>query len=158
MFLLIILSTFALLYVEDVPVASPASESQSESPVSCFGELLGAFHGLSRSMRMLMVVMAINWAAWFPFFLFDTDWMGHEVYRGNPGEKANGVQAGAVRLTVNAVVIGLMSLAVELLGRLVGGAKRLWAGVNIILVIGMAMTVLITKATKHEDHVGAPSA
>ncbi|MCI60198.1 SUCrose transport protein SUC8-like, partial [Trifolium medium] len=81
-----------------------------------------------------MVVTAINWVAWFPFFLFDTDWMGHEVYHGNPGKKAyiDEVHAGATGMTVNAVVLGLMSLAVEPLGRFVGGAKRLWASVNII--------------------------
>ncbi|CAJ2653708.1 unnamed protein product [Trifolium pratense] len=41
------------------------------------GKLLGAFNGLPKSMWMLMVVTAINRVAWFPFFLFDTDWMGN---------------------------------------------------------------------------------
>jgi solute carrier family 45 protein 1/2/4 len=50
-----------------------------------------------------------------------------------------------------------MSLAVEPLGRLVGGAKRLCEGVNNILVIVLAMTMLVTKVAKQEGHVGAPS-
>jgi solute carrier family 45 protein 1/2/4 len=62
---------------------------------------------------------------------------------------------------INAIVLGFMSLTVEPLGRFVGGAKRLWGVVNIILSIALAMTVLITKASEHERHisnvVGKPS-
>lgn len=112
-----------------------------------------------------MLVTAINWVAWFPFFLFDTDWMGREVYGGDTGEKAYdaGVHAGALGLMLNSVVLGLMSLAVEPLGKLVGGVKRLWGIVNFILAICLTMTVLITKAAEHDRHVsggatvGAPT-
>lgn len=48
--------------------------------------------------------------SWFPFFLFDTDWMGREVYHGDPkGEvfevKAydQGVREGAFGLLLNSV-------------------------------------------------------
>nr|ADL29729.1 sugar transporter [Galega orientalis] len=155
-FLLAVLSIFALLYVEDIPLSKLESQSElqkeSQQQPSCFGEVLGAFNGLERSMWMLMCVTAINWVAWFPFFLFDTDWMGREVYGGKTGESAynKGVRAGALGLMINAFVLGLMSLAVEPLGRFVGGAKRLWGIVNIILAIGLAMTVVITKAAKHQ--------
>ena len=49
--------------------------------------------------------------SWFPFFLFDTDWMGREVYHGDP--KGNdsaalkaydaGVREGAFGLLLNSV-------------------------------------------------------
>jgi solute carrier family 45 protein 1/2/4 len=38
------------------------------------------------------------------------------------------------------------------LSRFIGGAKRLWGIVNIILAIALAMTVAITKAAEHERH------
>lgn len=48
--------------------------------------------------------------SWFPFFLFDTDWMGREVYHGDPkGETAEaaaydqGVREGAFGLLLNSV-------------------------------------------------------
>lgn len=48
--------------------------------------------------------------SWFPFFLFDTDWMGREVYHGDPNgdssEKeayGNGVREGAFGLLLNSV-------------------------------------------------------
>lgn len=150
--LLIILATFALIYVEDTPKKKPEVKDDDETPVTCFGELFGAFKELKRPMWILMLVTAVNWIAWFPFFLFDTDWMGREVYGGVSGEKAydTGVRVGSLGLMLNAVVLGLMSLAVEPLGKLVGGIKRLWGIVNFILAICLAMTVLITKIAEHE--------
>lgn len=48
--------------------------------------------------------------SWFPFFLFDTDWMGREVYHGNPkGDPSEvksyhqGVREGAFGLLLNSV-------------------------------------------------------
>lgn len=48
--------------------------------------------------------------AWFPFFLFDTDWMGREVFYGDPQgdpEKVKlyqqGVREGAFGLLLNSV-------------------------------------------------------
>lgn len=48
--------------------------------------------------------------SWFPFFLFDTDWMGREVYHGDPkGNPAQfraydeGVREGAFGLLLNSV-------------------------------------------------------
>lgn len=48
--------------------------------------------------------------SWFPFFLFDTDWMGREVYHGDPkGNVAEveaydqGVREGAYGLLLNSV-------------------------------------------------------
>ncbi|CAI8593776.1 unnamed protein product [Vicia faba] len=53
-FLLIVLSAFALLHVEYIPLPVVESQSQTqiqtqsepEQLVSCFGEILGAFNGL----------------------------------------------------------------------------------------------------------------
>ncbi|QHO39316.1 hypothetical protein HN51_005539 [Arachis hypogaea] len=47
-------------------------------------------------------------------------------------------------------VTGLMSLAVEPIGRALGGAKNLWAAENFILVGGLAMMLYITKLVKDE--------
>jgi len=72
-----------------------------------------------------MLVTAINWVAWFPYVLFDTDWMGREVYGCDVGQMAydSGVHAGFLGLMLNSVVLVVMSLGVEPFGRLVGGVK-----------------------------------
>ena len=48
--------------------------------------------------------------SWFPFFLFDTDWMGREVFHGDPKGNASqvhaydqGVREGAFGLLLNSV-------------------------------------------------------
>lgn len=48
--------------------------------------------------------------AWFPFILYNTDWMGREIYHGSPsgtkeeiGAYTRGVQQGAFGLLLNSV-------------------------------------------------------
>ena len=74
------------------------------------------------------------------------------MYGGVAGEPAydNGVRTGSLGLMLNAIVLAFMSLAVEPLGKMVGGIKRLWGIVNFILAIGLAMTVVITKIAEQE--------
>lgn len=50
--------------------------------------------------------------SWFPFILYDTDWMGREIYHGDPKGNPNevtafndGVRAGAFGLLLNSVRI-----------------------------------------------------
>ena len=157
-FLLLVLTGIALFNVEDKPLSREKPREGDEDDVAsipCFGQVVGALKELKKPMWLLMLVTAINWVAWFPFFLFDTDWMGREVYGGKVGESEydRGVRAGALGLMLNAVVLGVMSLGVEPIGRVAGGAKNLWGIVNFILAIGMAMTVYITKVAQHERHV-----
>ncbi|XP_031247159.1 sucrose transport protein SUC2-like [Pistacia vera] len=165
--LLLTLTTAALSYVRENPwspensgneggeiVASgdKLGEESSNSKVPFFGEIFTAFKGLQKPMWILLLVTALNWIAWFPFLLFDTDWMGREVYGGNSQGSAkelktynDGVRAGALGLMLNAVVLGLTSLGVEYLARAVGGVKRLWGIVNFLLAFCLAMTLLVTK-------------
>ncbi|KAG2384538.1 Sucrose transport protein [Vigna angularis] len=155
--LLLVLCIIVLSCVND-PQFIPASEKMKveeaeNTHVSCFcGELCVAFKGLKKPMWMLMLVTAITWIAWFPYVLFDTDWMGREVYGGDVGQKAydDGVHAGSLGLMLNSVVLAVASLGVEPLGRLVGGVKWLWAIVNVILAVCMAMTVPIAKIAEHQ--------
>ncbi|KAK7271015.1 hypothetical protein RJT34_26594 [Clitoria ternatea] len=147
--LLMIIAVCALLYVKDEP--KKAEDFDEDKQPSCFGEVFGAVRELKKPMWLLMLVTAVNWVGWFPYFLFDTDWMGREVYGGEAGDDsyANGVRAGSMGLMINAIVLGVMSLAVEPMGRLVGGVKRLWGIVNIILAVAFAMTLVITRKAEH---------
>ncbi|RDX96561.1 Sucrose transport protein SUC5, partial [Mucuna pruriens] len=167
--LLLLLSFIALVAVNDPQYTLPKDGKQdqdaSKTHFSCFcGEMCSSFRGLTKPMWMLFIVTAINWFAWFPYILFDTDWMGREVYGGDVGEKAynSGVHAGSLGLMLNSVVLAVMSLAIEPLSRIVGGVKWLWGIVNIILAICLALTVLITKIAEHQRHlnpalIGSPS-
>ncbi|XP_076917916.1 sucrose transport protein-like [Bidens hawaiensis] len=133
---------------EDRYVPEHTEESKSGKQMVFFGEMFRALKGLSRSMWILLLVTCLNWVAWFPFILFDTDWMGKEVYGGTVGEGTlynRGVRAGALGLMLNSVVSGLASLFIERVSRWSGGVKRVWGGVNFLLAVSLGMTVLVTK-------------
>ncbi|TKY46148.1 Sucrose transport protein SUC5 [Spatholobus suberectus] len=155
--LLLVLCITVLSCVKDPQfTAEDAEEDTGKTHFTCFkGELCSALRELKKPMWMLMSVTAINWVAWFPYVLFDTDWMGREVYGGKVGARAYdaGVREGSLGLMLNSVVLAVMSLAVEPVGRVVGGVKWLWGIVNVILAICMAMTVVITKVAEHERHL-----
>ncbi|GAB2291198.1 proteinral substrate transporter [Dionaea muscipula] len=155
--LLLSLTTIALSCTRERPF-SGNGEEEKRVTVPFFGELFGALRALSRPTWVLLLVTCLNWIAWFPFLLFDTDWMGKEVYGGKVGQGTaydKGVRAGALGLMLNSVVLGLMSLAINPVARGVGGVKRLWGIVNLILAVCLAMTVLVTKEAEHHRRTAA---
>ncbi|KAK4413325.1 Sucrose transport protein SUC2 [Sesamum alatum] len=124
--LLLTVAVLALTIVRETATAAapeqPALVKKGKIPV--FGELFGALKDLPRTMWILMLVTCLNWVAWFPFLLFDTDWMGKEVYGGNVGTKL--YDQG-------------------FLARRPQQVKKLWGLVNFLLAVCLVMTVLITK-------------
>ncbi|KAK4436778.1 Sucrose transport protein SUC2 [Sesamum alatum] len=155
--LLLTMTILALTLVRETATAAapkhPTTVKKGKIPV--FGELFGALKDLPRMMWILMLVTSLNWVAWFPFLLFDTDWMGKEVYGGNVGTKLydQGVRAGALGLMINSIVLGFASLGVQFLARRPRQVKKLWGAVNFLLAVCLAMTVLITKLAER----GRPS-
>ncbi|KAK4424966.1 Sucrose transport protein SUC2 [Sesamum alatum] len=152
--LLLTTTILALTIVRETATAvapeQPSTVKKGKIPV--FGELFGALKDLPRTMWILMLVTSLNWVAWFPFLLFDTDWMGKEVYGGNVGTKLydQGVRAGALGLMINSIVLGFASLGVQFLARRPRRVKKLWGVVNFLLAVCLAMTVLITKLAERE--------
>ncbi|KAL9681500.1 hypothetical protein QQ045_013285 [Rhodiola kirilowii] len=143
--LLATLTATALTVVKEIPIDKPPEHHGNSIPI--IGELIESIRDMKKPMWILMLVTSLNWIGWFPFILFDTDWMGKEVYGGVVGEgKAYdaGVRAGALGLMINSVVLGFMSLGLEPIALKIG-VKALWGGVNFILAIGLAMTVVVSK-------------
>ncbi|CAL0316705.1 unnamed protein product [Lupinus luteus] len=150
--LLLVLVIIACVYVKEIPLTSltVVNDNVDEPNTSCLRLMFGAFKEMKRPMWMLMIVTFMNWIAWFPWLLYDTDWMGREVYGGDAGDKLfdMGVHDGSLGLMLNSIVLGVMSLAIEPLSRVLGGVKRLWGLVNMLLAVCLAMTVLISKEAK----------
>ncbi|EFJ27843.1 hypothetical protein SELMODRAFT_94770 [Selaginella moellendorffii] len=138
-------------------------DQENEEPVqeAFIWELLGTFKELPRPMWYIMAVTALTWFAWFPFLLFDTDWMGREVYRGEPNSSNRllaylydtGVRTGSLGLMLNSVVLGLTSLLIEPSCRRMG-ASNVWGIANVIMSICFALTVLITLAAERTSGDG----
>ncbi|KAI3407921.1 uncharacterized protein J3R85_000822 [Psidium guajava] len=157
--LLLALTALALSTVYDPPLSElrgdtasePAGSEQRRGPF--LKEIFTALQSMKRPMWTLLIVTCLNWVAWFPFLLFDTDWMGREIYGGEVSEGrlyGMGVRAGSLGLMLNSVVAGLMSLAIEHLARGAGGVKRLWGLVNFLLAVCLCLTNLVAKLAERQ--------
>lgn len=123
-----------------------------------FTELLGALRDLPRPMWYILLVTALTWIAWFPFLLFDTDWMGREVFGGEPADPAtslwyyDGVHMGSLGLMLNSVVLGLSSLCIEFVCRKLG-SSYVWGIANVIMALCFVGTALVTGAAARAAHL-----
>ncbi|CAN6245538.1 unnamed protein product [Urochloa humidicola] len=122
----------------------------NDGPGAVLVNILTSMRHLPPGMHSVLVVMALTWLSWFPFFLFDTDWMGREVYHGDPNgdlseRKAydNGVREGAFGLLLNSVVLGIGSFLVDPLCRMIG-ARMVWAISNFTVFICMMATTVLS--------------
>ncbi|XP_024993767.1 sucrose transport protein SUC3-like isoform X2 [Cynara cardunculus var. scolymus] len=142
---------------EDLILKEEQVESFSESPGAVLVNLLTSLRHLPVGMHSVLAVMALTWLSWFPFFLFDTDWMGREVYHGDPkGDAAeisaydDGVREGAFGLLLNSVVLGISSFFIEPMCQWIG-SKFVWAVSNFIVFACMAGTAIITLISLEES-------
>ncbi|XP_012067601.1 sucrose transport protein SUC3 isoform X2 [Jatropha curcas] len=119
------------------------NESFGDGPGAVLVNLLTSLRHLPPGMHSVLVVMALTWLSWFPFFLFDTDWMGREVYHGDPKGDSDkvklydqGVRDGAFGLLLNSVTYSVpFSVTAELTANS-GGGQGLAIGVlNLAIVI-----------------------
>lgn len=116
-------------------------------------ELFGSMRYLSFPVRMILIVTALSWIGWFPFLLYDTDWMGRDIYKGKPGEGSNyhtGVRMGAVGLTINSFILGLTSLLMEKLCKKLG-AGFVWGVSNILMSMCFVAMLIISFLAQKMD-------
>ncbi|XP_042420990.1 sucrose transport protein SUT4-like isoform X1 [Zingiber officinale] len=135
-----------------------------DGPAAVLVNILTSLRHLPPGMHSVLLVMALTWLSWFPFFLFDTDWMGREVYHGDPNgdvteqtDFQTGVREGAVGLLLNSIVLGVGSFFVDPMCRKMG-PKLVWAMSNFTVFICMAATTVlsllsISKGSRHIQHV-----
>jgi solute carrier family 45, member 1/2/4 len=98
-----------MIFAKEVPL-DPAEASHSDGEPSGPFAVFAGIKNLPRGMPQVLIVTGLTWLSWFPFILFDTDWMGREMYHGRPDgdptEAANfqeGVRQGAFGLLLNSV-------------------------------------------------------
>lgn len=125
-------------------------EAFNDGPGAVLVKILTSMRHLPPGMYSVLLVMALTWLSWFPFFLFDTDWMGREVYHGDPKGNASerkayddGVREGAFGLLLNSVVLGIGSFLIDPLCRMIG-ARLVWAISNFIVFACMLATTILS--------------
>ncbi|KAG2664886.1 hypothetical protein I3760_16G103100 [Carya illinoinensis] len=143
-------------FLEDAPGTS------SHTQEAFLWELFGTIRYFSGPIWVILLVTALTWIGWFPFLLFDTDWMGREIYGGKPNEGQNystGVRMGALGLMLNSVVLGITSVLMEKLSRK-WGAGFVWGISNILMALCfLAILILTFVANGHhsEGHALPPN-
>ncbi|KAL5207682.1 hypothetical protein ABZP36_032117 [Zizania latifolia] len=135
---------------EDSNPNSQNIEVFNDGPGAVLVNILTSMRHLPPGMYSVLLVMALTWLSWFPFFLFDTDWMGREVYHGDPNGNLSerkaydiGVREGSFGLLLNSVVLGIGSFLVDPLCRLFG-ARLVWAISNFTVFICMMATTILS--------------
>lgn len=119
-------------------------------------DLLRTFRHFSGYIWVILVVTSLTWIAWFPFILFDTDWMGREIYGGKPNEGqaySSGVRMGAFGLMCNSVVLGITSLLMEKLCRK-WGAGFIWGISNIFMGLCFLTILVVTYVANNMGYIG----
>lgn len=155
--LLLALTLLALLTVREL-VITKSEKDGAVKTIPFFGELFSALKNFPRAMWILLLVVSLNSTGFFAFLLYDTDWMGREVYGGKVGTKAydNGVHAGSLGLMLNSAVGGVAAMTVMVVARGVRSGNRTWGCSNLLLAVCLGMTVWISKeAESHRRHVAA---
>ncbi|CAL9190211.1 unnamed protein product [Musa hybrid cultivar] len=169
-FFLIISLTVTLIFAKEVPLSGPAPDPQAPARVDSKEELMPsegepsasflavfkAFKNLPPGMPSVLLVTSLTWLSWFPFILYDTDWMGREIYHGNPkGTTAEidaynrGVRQGAFGLLLNSIVLGVTSFLIEPMCRKVG-SRVVWAASNFMVFVCMAATAVVSVWSSKE--------
>lgn len=137
---------------QEVPLGSSDEGHSSGAEEAFMWELFGTFRYFSGSVWIILLVTALTWIGWFPFLLFDTDWMGREIYGGKPNEGQSynlGVRTGALGLMLQSVVLGITSVFME---KLCGkwGAGFVWGISNIVMALcffGMLVVTFVNKVS-----------
>jgi solute carrier family 45 protein 1/2/4 len=140
-----------MIFANEVPL-DPAAAKQGEEgePSGPFAVFKG-MKNLPPGMPQVFIVTGLTWLSWFPFILFDTDWMGREMYHGRPDgsptEVANyqeGVRQGAFGLLLNSIVLGVSSFLIEPMCRKLT-AKVVWVMSSFLVCVAMAMVTVLSS-------------
>ncbi|CAJ2652276.1 unnamed protein product [Trifolium pratense] len=149
----------SIVSAHEVPLSSSgavhAGEGAGETEEAFMWELFGTFKYFSTPIWIVLSVTALTWIGWFPFILFDTDWMGREIYGGDPNGGLiydTGVRMGALGLLLNSVVLGVTSLLMERLCRK-RGAGFVWGISNIFMALCFIAMLVLTYAANSIGYV-----
>ncbi|KAI3417363.1 uncharacterized protein J3R85_014483 [Psidium guajava] len=139
--------------------AADGPEQSSNTQEAFMWELFGTFRYFSGSVWIILLVTALTWIGWFPFLLFDTDWMGREIYGGHPNEGQTyneGVRMGALGLMLQSVVLGITSVLMEKLSRKFG-AGFVWGVSDILMALCFLGMLVVTYVNSMDSGDTSPA-
>ncbi|XP_020257324.1 sucrose transport protein SUT1-like isoform X2 [Asparagus officinalis] len=143
-----------LIVAKEVPLCSIPGKGEEEHRAE-FLDIFRSIKNLPPGMPSVLFITGLTWLSWFPFILFDTDWMGREVFHGNPKGTPSqidafdrGVRAGAFGLLLNSIILGIGSFMIEPLCRKLT-PRIVWVTSNFMVCLAMAATAIMSVWSMH---------
>lgn len=156
--LLLTCLSVTLTLATEVPL-SQMPDKAGEPPARFF-DIFKSIKNLPKGMPQTLFITACTWLSWFPFILYDTDWMGREVFHGNPaGNPAEinayerGVRTGAFGLLLNSIVLLVGGFLIEPLCRKVT-PRIVWIAGNFMVFLAMAAIAIVSVWSLNSFKVG----
>ncbi|CAD6250585.1 unnamed protein product [Miscanthus lutarioriparius] len=122
-------------------------DGASVGACSAFVDLFKSLKNLPPAMFSVLAVTAVTCLSWFPFIQYNTDWMGREIFHGEPqgaGGKADlydaGVREGAVGLLFCSISLGVTSFLIPKLCRKLT-SRVVWSISNLMVFVLMTAMV-----------------
>nr|BAC67165.1 sucrose transporter [Oryza sativa Japonica Group] len=148
--LLIVVSMTVTMYLADeMPLDKQDVDTSGGGGCAVFVDLFKSLRNLPPAMFKVLAVTAVTWLSWFPFIQYNTDWMGREIYHGEPqgtAAKADvydaGVREGAMGLLFCSVALGVTSFVIPKLCRRLT-SKVVWSISNFLVFALMAVMVAV---------------
>lgn len=151
--LIVITMTLTMIFADEQPIEKKDVDTSS---AHSFSNPFKCLKNMSPSTTQLFILTGVSWLALYPFFIYNTDWMGREIYHGNPrGSKeklqmyTNGFRQGCIGLILS--VIGrtvTTGFIPQLCHKLT--ARTLWALSNFLLCLLMLGAVIISLLSTNE--------
>ncbi|XP_020257326.1 sucrose transport protein SUT1-like [Asparagus officinalis] len=158
---LLISMTVTIILAKEVPLRS--TPGKGEDQAAKFLDIFKSMKNLPPGMPTVLLITSLTWLSWFPFILFDTDWMGREVFHGDPkGTQAQidafdrGVRSGAFGLLLNAIVLCVGSFLVTPLCQKLT-PRIVWVMSNFMVCVAMIATTIISEWSLDKYHGGRDS-
>ncbi|RDD45624.1 Membrane-associated transporter protein [Trichoplax sp. H2] len=140
---------------QDVKVITENGEKDNkEKSVSCLRSVYNGFFRLPKELLVLVLINTLSWTGYITFFVIYTDFIGIEIYKGDPTAATNtteyalytvGVKTGSWALVGFAIVTGVYALALDVIERYVSARILLlfgYGGVGGLVILMSQITSL----------------
>lgn len=140
----------------------PGDDSESSSHVreTFLLEMFKTLRFLPAAVWMILLLTSLTMIGWYPFFFYNTDWMGRDIYGGNPNEGenySNGVRMGAFGLLLNSIVVGVTSVLTQKLCQK-WGSGFIWGLSNIVMALCYISMIIVSLIVNNMEYgFGPPS-
>ncbi|CAM0956510.1 unnamed protein product [Alopecurus aequalis] len=125
------------------------------STIHSFSNPFNCLKNMSSSTTKLFIFTGVSWLAMYPFFIYNTDWMGREIYHGNPRGSmenlqmyTNGFRKGCIGMILCTIGRGVITFFIPKLCQKLTSIV-VWSLSNFLLFLLMLAAVIISLlATK----------